>query len=297
MIESIFNNLKLKQVLKLTCLLLFSGLLFQCTETKRGCLDINAPNFDVDADEPCEDDCCEKTGLVLSFIHRYFIDDTTAATVRLNEMANIFPDTNHFVSFSQLHFYLTDFQMVKSDGSVLESISTDTIQSEPPLIILDNNVYINRNNVNAQSMGDFIPDAGIQELNFNIGIDGLNNQIIPDSLEISHPFGWKSDSLNWSTTNGYSYFRMEFLTYQNDSTLLDSIPKVIELTSPEVHPIKIVSNFDLQKGLNTRITLLMNYNNLFEGVDIVNDSEMTIKNKVSQNISNSILLDTVNQFQ
>ncbi len=281
---------------KLIALFLFSIILFQCTETKRGCLDINSPNFDVDADEPCEDDCCEKTQLSISFIHRFWEMDSIpiANTVRLGTPFNVFPDTNHMIEFTHLHFYLTDFQLIKTDGTILESSSNTVIESDPPITVKDNNVYLNRNNVNAQSMGDFTPSDGIEGLKFNIGIDGLYNQIIPDSLASSHPFGYKGDSTNWNPTSGYSYLKMEFLTY-NDTTLIDSMPRVIEITNPDVQLIEIPAIFDLQIGLNTRITLLMNYNALFDGIDIINDSKPTIKNKIIQNIPASILLDTVNQ--
>ncbi len=282
------------KLFKLIAILLFSVLLFQCTETKEGCLDINSPNFDVDADEPC-DDCCENSQLELSFIHRYWDKNSNPQTVRLGTKFNVFPDTNHFIQINQLHFYLTDFQMIKTNGSILESTSSTIIESDPPITIKDNNAYLNRNNVNAQSMGDFTPSDGIESLRFKIGIDGIYNQIIPDSLGVNHPFGWKSDSVNWKEGTGYNFMRIEFLTYTNDSTLIDSIPRAIEITNPDAQLIEIPAIFDLQTGLNTTVTLLMNYNSLFEGTDIVNDTLPTIKTQIVQNISNSIVLDTITQ--
>lgn len=283
------------KLLKLIFLFPLTILLFQCTETKRGCLDINAPNFDVDADEPCEDGCCEKTQLSISFIHRYWINDTIANTVRLGVPFNIFPDTNHHIAFNQIYFYITDFQMIKADGTILESSSSKTIETNPPLTIIDNNAFIDRSNVTPQSLGDFTPSDGIEQIRFNVGVTNINNQIIPDSLNFSHPFGWKGDSTNWNDTDGYSSLKMEFLTYKNDTTLLDSVPREIILTSLDVKPITIDSSFDLQIGLNTRISLLMDYNKLFEGIDITNDSSTTIKNHIIENISASILLDNVVQ--
>jgi len=285
------------KLFKLIALFSFSIFLFQCTETQRGCLDINSPSFDVDADEPCEDDCCEKTQLLLSIIHRFELNDSTDGTVSLGTPFNVFPDTNHLIEISQFHFYITDFQLIQTDGTILESSSSVEIQTDPPFTIIDNNAYLDRSDLNTQSLGDFAPSGEIGALRFNFGIEGINNQIPPDSLETSHPFGLKTDSLNWIEGEGYSFMRMEFFTYENDSTLLDTIPREIVIRNPDFHSFEIPVNFDLQIGLNTRIDLILNYDYLFEGIDILNDSLATIKNKLFQNISASILFGNEDQFQ
>ncbi len=274
--------------------LLVCFLFSDCTETVEGCLNINAPNFDVEADEPCEN-CCDSSELTLAFIHK-INPDTEKVTMQLNQVYRIFEDDSFGIAVNKFHFYLTGFKFTKSNGETITTTTQTQVSTSPFAAIGNNHAFISRNDVGGENLGRFEPNGIFEKIEFNFGLENDNNLLHPDSLlGTGHAFGWQADSTNWSENGRYSFLRLEYSRYQ-DTVLLDSIePSVIQIASPNLQLLQIDSIFELKSGLNTRLTLEMDYNLLWNEIDFQNDTEETIKDRIILNIKSAILFNDINQ--
>ena len=274
-------------------LVVICALFYDCRQPRTGCLNILSPNFDVEAEEPC-DDCCDSSEIQLSFIHRINLD-TQEISMQLNRLFEIFPNPEYGISVQHFHFYLTDVQFLRTDGQTSTGAGQTIIETDPVTVLQNNHLYIARNIFGETNFGRFEQSGSIEKMQFNLGLTEENNSIIPDSLSgTDHPFRWQTDSLNWRESDQYVFLRMEYFEYL-DSIIVDSMPSVIDITSPDLQPIEIDANFDLDIGLNTFVTLKMDYNVLWADIDFENDSKETIKSQILQNISAAISFDNVNQ--
>ena len=279
----------------ITFLVILFCLFTSCYEPQEGCLNINAENFNIEADEACED-CCELPDLTVAILHRRSFADTTE-NFRLNTSYNAPANSDQVFQVSNLHFYLSDFQLITDDGNSVSSIDTTEadwvdMNGDTMTTFVESNIaYINRSTNSERNMGSFSPKGVYEKIAFNFGLEGQNTGVVPASISGAHPLRIQNDSLNWNATDGYSFCRIELV---KDTSNLDSI-SIINITQPEVKNIELAGNFELESGFDTRITLRINYFDWFSTVDFRNDSDLTIKEKVLANISGSFSIFSVEQ--
>lgn len=266
-----------------------------CYEPQEGCLDINARNFNIEADEAC-DDCCNLPDLTLAILHRRTFADSSAS-FRLDSNYTAPSHSDQVFRVSNLHFYLSDFQLVTTSGALISSIDSTEADwvsmgaDTSSTFVKSNIAYINRKTNSERNMGSFSPKGVYEKIAFKFGLEGQNAGIVPSSISGTHPLRIQSDSLNWSANEGFSFCRIEVI---RDTSNTDSIT-VINITQPDVENIELVGGFELDSGFDTRITLRINYLDWFWNVDFRNDSDMTIKEKVLMNISGSFSVFGVEQ--
>lgn len=266
-----------------------------CYESQEGCLDINAENFDIEADEAC-DDCCELPDLTVAILHRRTLADSTES-FRLDSNYIAPSHSDQVFRVSHLQFYLSDFQLVTTGGEVVTTVDTteadwvdmsgDTLST----FVKSNIAYINRSNSSEENMGSFSPKGVYEKIAFKFGLEGENASIVPSSIGGSHPLRIQSDSLNWTANDGYSFCRIELV---RDTSNADSIT-VINITQPDVENFELIGGFELESGIDTRITLRVDYLDWFWNVDFRIDSDLTIKEKILANISGSFSIFSVIQ--
>jgi len=158
------------------CLLISLSLLPACYEPQSGCLDNEALNYDLDADNPCSD-CCEYPSLVLDVQHRFITDSTTAgiipgSSVHLDDFGNPF-------RIKQFRCFISNIHLQDAGAMPLEvEEKLGLVVIEGPRIRLDT-VEDNFALVDAAQLPD---DLAVRELS-----------PAEDSLEITwHPDGRRS---------------------------------------------------------------------------------------------------------
>ena len=279
-------------------LFLFGILVFLssgCYERKEGCLDVEATNFDVEADDACGA-CCRFAQLKLSFLHRLTEEDTLTV-FQLNTPYPHTPDSLDFFSITALRFYISDLRLVNIEGQEFTVSDTleykylspagDTLKSS----LVDNFAYADRSNVGDIEIGTFRTTGIFTKVKFNLGLENPAAGALPSGFPATHPLFFKNDSTNWSEDAGYVFNWVEFLR----DTLPETEPTVIKITEPDLIKIELAHDFEIKKGADINVVLKINYLEWFEGVDWKTDSADEIKRKMLSNIGGVFVLEQVVQ--
>ena len=271
---------------------LFVVLSSGCYEESEGCLDLEATNFDVDADNACPD-CCRYPQLSLRMVNRPLATDTTAV-FNLNAVYQLPHDTNMLLKVKKVWFYLSDIQLIKAGGElvdVLDTIQIDYIQNPGDTLtktIQDNFAYLLRNVVSDRNIGEIRTEGSFEGIQFRVGLKDESREYVPSSLPNGHPLNIQSDSLNWTEDEGYAYQYWEFF---RDTSDIDST--VIRITAPYSDFIQLYEGFEIRRGYDIRISLRIDYLELWRDIDPKNMSVEEIRDLLVSNLRNAFSLDRI----
>jgi len=262
---------------------------FGCYEKQEGCLDIAATNFDVEADRDCAD-CCNYPTLSVIFSHkaRSVAQDTFFNLTFLDSAYTV--NGSDFFRIGGIRFYISDFQLVRNDGSMLTS--TDEITLSIPengdtltQTVTDDFALVNRSNLSATTIGTIRPEGDFTGIRFNIGISTPANHADPLAFPTTHPLYSNNGDMHWSIDSGYVFNRIALF---RDTMASDTIPTVLEIGTDELlQTIELDYPFPLKQGFNVSVSLRIDYLQWFQGVDIRNDSEAVMIEKIVENVTNS----------
>lgn len=268
-------------------LLLFSA----CYEPKEGCLDARATNFSLDADEACSD-CCEYPTLQLSLQHRIVLP---GREVFLSTDSTYYDGSGQPFRFNKIRFYLSNLRLVRADGSEVGVNNRIELDLYDPAdlprkeTVEDNFLLANPLFDQIYTLGAF-DSEGLQfeKVRFAIGIEGLANEAIPDSLPATYPLGRIEEGLHFNRDSGYVFNRIELF---RDTTAADTIPVVLRIgTTPYLRVIELplpAGAYTPSEGFNTLLTLRVNYVEWFQSLDVRNDTPAQMIEKIVQNLANS----------
>lgn len=286
----------MKNTISIFLFALFLSFLFGCYEPTEGCLEINASNFNVLADDPCEK-CCELPQLTISILNRLSQADSTES-FRINQW---YPSGTDSFLISGLHFYLSDIQLVTQSGDTKTSIDSSEIfflensMDTQEISITNDIAFFKRGFAESKTLGDFLPGGTYSQFEFRFGLPEERLTTLPQKTSNSHPLGYQRDSLNYSN-GSYVLCRIDFVT---DTSKLDT-PSAIQITHADVENTDLANlfvldaNYTLSTGFDTKLTLRLDFLNWVEDVDW-NESNEDIKNKIIRNIPGSFSLETPEQ--
>lgn len=246
---------------------------FSCFEKEAGCLDAEAVNFDVTADDDC---CCEYPKLVLKMSHVY--DDQTL--ILGSDLVNDINSPFEIISFQ---YYLSGFSYVDESNntfSTTDRISLPQISSDDNVTTTDDFVLISRSFIR-DSIGFFTDFGDYEKLEFEIGVKEIAQNTDPDGVDADHPLATQADSM-WFENEGYV------------ATKITLKPDTIDMT--DTFTITIFDNqlfsldgeLELSRATHIDMELQTNYALWFRGIDFQNDNLETIKIKISANLANSL---------
>ncbi|MFM9946750.1 MAG: MbnP family protein [Saprospiraceae bacterium] len=280
--------------LLLSLMLCCTLLLPACYEPKEGCLDAQATNFELDADEACPD-CCEYPSLQLALRHRIVLfgqeDD------RFSTDSVYYDGSGQPFRFKNIRFYLSNVRLVRSDGSV--AMVSDTIElnlydpSGAPrkATVEDNFLLANPLFEQTYTIGAFRESgSSFEKIRFAIGVEGIANEAIPDSLPDDYPLGRIEETLDlhFNQDSGYVFSHIELF---RDTTAADTIPVVLRIgTLPYLRTVELSfpsGGFTPTDGFNTLVTLQVNYVERFQSLNIRQDTPAQMIEKIVQNLANS----------
>jgi len=275
--------------LMLCCTLLLPA----CYEPIEGCLDAQATNFDLDADQACSG-CCEYPAFQLSLQHRIGL---VGLESRFSTDSVYYDGSGQPFRFNNIRFYLSNLRLVRADGS--EAPVSDTIEldlydlSGTPrkATVEDNYLLANPAFEQTYTIGAFRESgSNFVKIRFAVGVEGIANEAIPDSLPDDYPLGRIEEALDlhFNRDSGYVFSHIELF---RDTTAADTIPVILRIgTTPYLRVVELLlppGGYTPTEGFNSLLTLRVNYVEWFQSLNIRQDSPAQMIEKIVQNLANS----------
>lgn len=267
-----------------------------CGTSEEGCLDIDATNFDVSADKDCES-CCIYPNLKLSVFHSLSTTGVLQADSCINHSADstLTNGDNNFFQINDISFYLSDFELVMSDGTAIEVEDTITLNifddqlgtTLKDTLVKDDFVLIQRSQF-SYTIGEFRTPGLYTKIRFKVGLDNRVNTT-NDTLLTSHPLS--DDQEMHFTTREEGYILQQF-DIVKDTALF-----------PDVDPIQIGEEFfntvlieldytqTFEPGFDIEIPIKVKYEEWLKGINFASDTESTIKTTIVSNTADAFEID------
>ncbi len=281
-------------IINIILILLFCN---ACAEKEEGCLDINATNYDVTADEDCcapdlPECCCTYPTLTLTMQHKLGKDSlNNNADFALNRIQTVEPDSSHFFIVNDIRFYLSNLQLINSNGEhvgVTDSLAIEVLNDENNLesaIVEDNFSLIKRTQAD-YIIGNYAGTNTYDSIRFNIGIQKPTNHIFLESLPEEHILNGTEDDLLYIDIEQGFIFNKIILKKDTTAETIDTELNINNLTTIT---LPLINTLEVNRGANVAINLRINYLEWFKGINFAVDSDDSIKDQV--------FLNTVNVFE
>lgn len=265
-----------------------------CAEKEQGCLDINAANYDVTADESCctpniEDCCCTYPTLTLTVQHKLGKDSlNNNADFAFNRIQTVEVDSSHFFIVNDIRFYISNLQLIATDGTsvgVTDSMTIDVVNGENNLEVatVENNFSLIKRTQTDYTIGNYIGINTFDSIRFNIGIQEPTNHLLLESLPENHVLnGSDADSLYIDIEEGFVFNKMSI---QKD-TFAETLATELNINDLSTTTLPLTNVISVNKGNNVTINLRINYLEWFKGIKFAVDSDDSVKNQVFSNTIN-----------
>ncbi len=259
----------------------FLVMLFACKEPVEGCLDVDAVNYNVLADDPCED-CCTYPVLEVQFNHQY---DTL-----LFSYDSIYNFAGSDAQFEKVVYYLSDFQLRSSTDSfeVIDTRDLDLL-SGGVLSVKDDFVLLSPGRSIRYDLGETRGGAATYDvLSFNVGL--TNDVAFTNAGTISdedHPLAFGIDTL-WTDPEGYIFNQITLIpdTTDQDQSRIINIRGNSALLRIELPYEQIVS-----PGTDITLPIRIDYQKWFSGIDFVGQSDIEIIEIIVNNTAEAFSID------
>lgn len=247
-----------------------------CYEDVEGCLNVNATNYDLDADIACTDNCCTFPSLSLSVTHKY-------GEAPLRQDSFYVDAANHQFRINRLRYYWSDVKLITSNNDSIEpteALSVDIIQASGETVtnsINDNLALVSSVNNNQYNLGNFQTPTTFSGLSFLLGIEDGYQRIAPASAPDNHPLNFQEDRLYYGVDTGYVQFKLEYdIVIGNDTT-----SKVIQAFDNQPLQINFVTPALISAGTNALISAEADISLLLQQLDL-NANEESLANTLTQ---------------
>ncbi len=250
--------------------ILFLVSFFGCYESKEGCLDVSATNYDASADENC---CCTYPKLIVNLDHK--VDSINY--IKLD--STYYNNLNVPFAIKSVQFYLSSFQLKDTINDLTVSVKDSILINTGDYI--HNDIAFFTRTATSSNVGQITTGSTFQQLAFSFGNRTEVDRALPSDFSTSHPLYVQSPAMYDSTAHQYLQMRLEI--FNPEQTNITKIltwkddPITILLDAPYVSDI----------GYNITYKMALNYLQLLEGIDIWNEDDDTVIEKIKENIPNS----------
>ncbi|MCB0612797.1 MAG: hypothetical protein KDC75_05810 [Phaeodactylibacter sp.] len=261
-----------------------------CYEPVEGCLDVEAVNFDLEADKNNSEECVYPK-VRMAIQHRYSKGDTI---YRFGLVDSVYFDAQgQPFRLNNVRFYISNFHLVYTNGQEKEVEETVEILipqpdgSDVPRTIEDNFSLASPRVTQNYTIGTLKESGGLQEVRFAVGVEGLANVALPASFPETHPLFLQDSSLYFSQDSGYVF---EYIELFRDTTAADTIPEVLRIgTLPYLQEVRlpVPVNFRKSQGFHLLITLQVDYSQWFGEINARQDSPEQLIEKIVANLAQS----------
>lgn len=250
-----------------------------CDSAEEGCLDLQATNFDVSSDEACAE-CCTYPALTLRINHVQDLGTFQLNTVYLDAQ-------NQPFTIESLQFYISEFQLVQSDGNAigLADELTLTFPDNTQSVIEDNFTLFEKNigSYTSNSIGSIRTSGNFTKIRFYLGVTNLANHAEPSGMPAGHDLAIQPDTMHWNVTDGYIFNKIKVQkdTASTNLTTLE-IGTDANLTLVELdYPISVNTGFNLDLAID------LDYKKLFDGIQFQIDTDEAIQSKIISNTADA----------
>ncbi|MFK7983797.1 MAG: MbnP family protein [Saprospiraceae bacterium] len=259
-----------------------------CYQPESGCLDVEAKNFELTADEPCDREnsasSCPCIYPVLSSAMNYVVEKVD---YRPDAFYRI--DTQ-YIRIQSIQFYLSGFQFRSTSGewiSVEDTISLVVLNDENQLetqLLTDDFLLVNQQN--SITMGAIKQHGTFDSLRFVLGVETPANTAAPDSItNTKHPLA-TTDMHTGNQETGYIFNQLIF----HKDTLSETTAITINLTAatfqkqPNLMEFKMPFSYETPIGTDFSLgTLQVDHAKWFDGINFVIDTEAIMVEKIVAN--------------
>lgn len=257
----------------------------QCAEPKTGCLDVQATNFQVDADDACGD-CCTYPQIRLDLLHKYTIGDS---------LLNFVPGSTYLdgsgnpFRLGDMRFYISEIRFLRSDGSSSILEKTVVLRKANPsgdsvrIAVEDNFAIASPASLARIQPGNFRAGGTFTGVQFKIGVGEPARSADPASAPISHPLRPQTIPM-WTTPQGYLSQRIEAVSGLPPT---DTLRRVLEFGGiASVKDIALAFNRPLSvpPGFHIALTLQIDYAQWLKNIQFRSDADAEIFKKISENL-------------
>jgi hypothetical protein len=267
-------------------------LLAACYEPKEGCLDIEATNYDVSADDQCPK-CCTYPKLSVQVLH-YIVSPKKPDSLFAMRYATKYQgllDSNEFFFLDRGRFFISNLKLVRQSGEevgVRDSVLLPRTVGDS--IRVENNFSKHdRDILQAASLGTVRTEGLFVGVKFTIGIPQLLlDEVAIDSINSGALFV-RNDTLSHDSLTGVIPVRFMLRpdTLDNTPKLDFQFKEPYEISLPFAQPVAI------ERGYNIKVVLGLNYSVLLENVDFKNDNEATIRAKIDSQLTNAFSIVSI----
>lgn len=246
--------------------LLLLPLLFlatSCYEDRIACLDPDASNFDLRADEACTDDCCTYPNLTLQVTRKWGEETFVTNGIYMDAAGNEF-------TIVRLRFYLGDMEIVVNDRLLptpenLIEIGRfeggDTVTTD----LNANLVLLTTNNASA-TVGTYRGGGqAVTALEGTLGLPTEYSSFAPSTAPASSPLATQPGLLNLRDGQGYLQASLEFSIVGRGDTTRSNVYGRQNFTLELPQPILPL------RGSRLNLLLDLDYQTVFEGVDLLSN--------------------------
>ncbi len=272
-----------KNITRLAPILLCLLSLTSCFEPQEGCLDISAVNFDASADKDCD-----KSGCACIYPKLQVAVDQRYDTLPYRRDSTYLGTNGKLFRLHDVAFYLSDFQVFKSTDAFTVSdtlglrafspTGNDTLRP-----VFRNDFQLVRLETQTYAVGTFRESGTFSKVKIRLGLDADANRVIPKLAPISHPLARQPDSL-WQGKNAGFVFLKVVVGRDVQSTVRDTLT----FTQADVGNFFINASgaFVHLDGVDFRLRLRADYQQLLGNIDWTTGDKSTWKQKIITNLSN-----------
>lgn len=241
------------------CLMVYS-----CYSPNSGCLDPNASNYDVSADETCES-CCTATTLTLRLESNYDTVSFAFNDTLVNDLEQRFLVKN-------LQYFIDDIELIGADMKsyrVQDSVTLSFIDQDS-FAIVDDLLFVSPNRP-SNTVGTFDNFISYDSLYFNFGMSEVYFDASRDELPDDYSLVSDADTMYIDALQRYAQLRILIQTNADDSLSLDTF----DILDNELS-FKVSSILDTTfiRGENITVIRSVDYKKLFGLIDFTMSREI-----------------------
>ena len=266
--------------------------LIACNQPEEGCLDIQAANYNVEADRPCAG-CCTYPTFRVDLLHKVIRGDTEE-NLLFDSLAYTDGGGQRFGLLS-LKFYLSRLRLVRSGGEAIPSF--DTIGLRFPQMpgdtlvfpVEDNFALADPANFRQRVMGAFRAQGQMEEIRFLWGLPDTANAADPAYVPEGHPLSDEEMYINGE--EGHIFSRLEVFTLTSPT---DTVRTLLEISGEDkLRQLAFPASFYLDPGFSPVMVFRINYADWFAAIDLEGKSEEEMERDLLEAMPASVELMSV----
>lgn len=240
-------------------------LLFSCYEDNIACLDPDATNYDILADQACPDDCCEFPNLSLD-VDRLWADSAFRT-------ADVYPDgAGNQIRVLNFRVYLTEIELGTQNEILPTPVNeievgvvsgSDTVLTDfnANLLLLQTTTSSTTSNVGRLRVGT----EALTQVQGRIGTAEDFPAIVPSTAPAASPLSTQAGLLNFNDGQGYLTASAQYLLVATNDTVR------VDLYNSEPFVLNFPFLLEPLRGTNLTLELNANYREVFGTIDLSAD--------------------------